>query len=151
MSSDQPPEHPAAARAGRLLAADSDMRIEELPDRIYQLRVFRHISRALLAAALQVIWASPRWRQPWGLVIVVEDGATYDSDVRKHEMPPNDRRAVGTSVVTTKQMHRMVIKSIGIGYSLVSRFVMSAHENLEEAVAFQRDAVLKAVAEGRPF
>jgi hypothetical protein len=142
---------PRIAESSRVLAENDEMRVEELTGRIYVVRVFRCVSRGVLAAALKVIWASPRWHQPWGLVVEMDDDATYDGDVRQHEMPPNDRRAVGTAVVTCKQSHRMVIKSIGLGYGIVSRFILTAHEDLEPAIAAQREAVARAQAKGRAF
>jgi hypothetical protein len=135
----------------RVLAQDAELRVQELPGRIYVLHVFKHLSRAVMAAGLRVIWSSPGWRQPWGLVVTIDEQATYDGDIRKHEMPPDDKRAVGTAVVTSRQGYRMVIKSIGIGFAMVSRFALSAHETLEEGIEAQRAAVARAEAKGRTY
>jgi hypothetical protein len=78
-------------------------------------------------------------------------GATYDGDIRTHEMPPDDKRSVGTCLVSSNQFHRIVIKSIGIAYGAVSRFHLTAHETLEEGIATQLEQVTKAEAKKRPF
>ena len=130
---------------------DAEMELVEVSGRVYVVHVLRHLTRGLLARALATIWAAPSWRQPWGLVLVMRDGVTYDGDVRKHEMPPDDRRAVGTAVVTASQLHRMVINSVGLGYRTMSRFVVSAHDTLEAAIEAQSKLVVSVEAARRRF
>ena len=129
----------------QLLLADDNIRVEELNGRVYTVLVARHITRDSLALALQTIWSSPRWRQPWGLVIDLQN-ATYDNDLRKHEMPPANLRAVGTAIVTSKQMYRIVIKSINLGLKMFSNYELSAHDHFADAVRSQRQAVERAQA-----
>jgi hypothetical protein len=109
------------------------------------------LTRSVLARALQFIWHRQSWRQPWGLVVELPEGTTYDSDVRKHEMPPDDKRAVGTAVITASPVYRMVISSVGIAYRAVSRFVVSAHVEVADGIAAQRALVEQAEAEGRRY
>jgi hypothetical protein len=141
---------PAPLERALLLEQNKDMRVEAVAGRIYVVHVLQHLTFDVMAAALKVIWASPGWRQPWGLVIAM-GGSTYDGDIRKHSVPPDHQRAVGTAIFTTNPMHRVVIKAIGIGYSMVSRFVLTSHETLASAIAKQREEVQKAELERRPF
>jgi hypothetical protein len=127
------------------------MRLVQLPGRIFVLDVSANLSRALVAEALDRIWTSPGWRQPWGLVIIMRDSATYDGDIRTIPVPPDNKRAVGTHIVTQKQVQRMVIKSIGLGLGLVSRFSLTASGTIEEAVAAQGDLVKRAEERKRPY
>lgn len=138
-------------RRGLTLLDDAEMLVEEMMGRIYVVHVHHNVSKALLARALQVVWASPRWKQPWGLVIHIEEQATYDGDVRQHEMPPNDKRAVGTAVVTRKQLHRAIIQAIGLGYRMVSSFYLSAHDTVEQGVEAQRFHVERAERAHKPY
>jgi hypothetical protein len=138
----------------KVLLEGAELRVSQLPGRIYVLDHFQHLTRAILAAAMATIWKSPGWRQPWGLVVVMGDAsydATYDGDIRKHEIPPDDKRAVGTAVVTNKQLHRAVIGAMGIAFKMVSGFYLSAHGVLGDAVAAQRELITKAEARGKPF
>jgi len=113
------------------------MRVTSLPGRIYLIDVFHNLSLASVSTALEVIWAAPGWRQPWGLVIVMHETATYDGDIRKHPVPRDDKRAVGTAIVTTKPLHRAVIKSIGLGLVMLSGFILTAEGTVEAAVTAQ--------------
>ena len=134
-----------------VLLEDAGMRLSSLSGRIYLMDVFQNLSRAVMGTALQTIWATPGWRQPWGFVIIMEDSATYDGDVRRHEMPPDDKRAVGTNIVTKKPVQRMVIKSIGLGLGLLSRFQLQASATLDEAVAAQLDLIKRAEGRNRLY
>jgi len=140
-----------ASSGGRVLLDNPEVSVSQHPQRIYVLDVYRHCSKALIAAALKAIWASPGWRQPWGFVVVMHPGTTYDGDIRSHEVPPNDKRSVGTALVSSNQLHRMVIKSIGLAYGAVSGFHLTAHATLEEGVAAQLGYVQKAEARKRPY
>jgi hypothetical protein len=130
--------------SGKLLHEDTQMRVTALPGRIYLIDVFRNLSLAGVSTALESIWGSPGWRQPWGLVIVMHDSATYDGDIRKHPVPPDDKRAVGTAIVTNKPLQRMVIKSIGLGLGLVARFVLTAEGTVDAAVKAQLELIKRA-------
>jgi hypothetical protein len=134
-----------------VLLKSADMAVARTIGRIYVVDIFKHLTKGLMADALGAIWASPGWQQPWGMVVVMHEGATYDGDVRQHQMPPDDKRAVGIAIVSSSQLHRMVIKSIGLGYSLVSRFTMSAHATVEAGVETQLAQVQRAEANKRPF
>ena len=129
---------------GLRLAENDAMFVEEVIGRVYVVHVHHHLSKQLMAEALGIIWASPRWKQPWGLVIHMEEAATYDGDVRQHEMPPNHKRAVGTAVVTRKQLHRAIIQAAGLGYRMVSSFFLSAHDTVEQGIEAQRGYVQRA-------
>jgi hypothetical protein len=135
----------------KLLLESPGMRIHQKPGRVYVMEVFENLTRLLIARSLEVIWATPEWRQPWGLVIVMHESATYDADVRQYEVPPHERRAVGTNIVTVKPLQRMVIKSIGVGLGLVSRFSLSASSTLDEAVAAQLALIKRAEEKKRPY
>jgi hypothetical protein len=54
-------------------------------------------------------------------------------------------------LVTSNPLHRVVITSMGIAYRMVSRFVVTAHETLDDAVRTERALVEQALAERRPF
>jgi hypothetical protein len=136
---------------GRVLLEDTVMRLTQLPGRIYVIDVFRNLSRDVVSKALEGVWGAPGWRQPWGLVIVMHDSATYDGEVRKLAVPPEHRRAVGTAIVTQKPVQRMVIKSIGVGLGLVSKFWLSAAATVEEAVSLQSDLIKRAEDKNRPY
>jgi hypothetical protein len=133
------------------LYEDPSMRVTALPGRIYVIDVFHNLSLGGVTTALDAIWASPGWRQPWGLVIVMHDSATYDSDIRKHAVPPDHKRAVGTAIVTTKPMQRMVIKSIGLGLGLVARFVLTAEGTVDAAVTAQLELIRRAEQQKLPY
>jgi hypothetical protein len=146
-----PPPGQAPVSGSQLLQSDGEMRVTEHAGRIFVITVHVRLTRGLLARALQIIWRRSSWRQPWGLVVELPEGTTYDSDVRKHEMPPDDRRAVGTAVITSNPVHRMVISSIGIAYRAVSRFVISAHSSLADGISAQRALVVQAEADNRRY
>ena len=135
----------------KLLFESSAARLTQLPGRVFVLDVTANLSRPLVGDALDRIWGAPGWRQPWGLVIVMRDSATYDGDIRTIPVPPNDKRAVGTNIVTQKQMQRMVIKSIGLGLSLVGGFALTASSTLEEAVTAQHELIKRAEDRKRPY
>ena len=137
-------------RGIKVLLEQPDLRVTELPGRIYVIDQVAHLNHAVVATTLAAIWASPTWRQPWGLVVVMAD-ATYGADIRHHKMPPDDRRAVGTTLVTTKQLQRAVISAMGIGYRVASGFVLTATETMEQGVAIQRTLVTKVEASGKRF
>jgi len=137
--------------SGLVVFRSSDVMVEEMPGDVYVLHVVRNLSRATLTASLEAIWGTPGWRQPWGMVVSFADDATYDGDVRSYEIPPTNKRSIGCSIVTSSQLRRMVIKSIGLGYAAVSKYVMTAHDTLDPAVATQRDAVLVARSQHRTF
>jgi hypothetical protein len=142
---------PSAVSGGAVLLQAPEMRVTQLANRIYVIDVFKHLTRALIATALKAVWGSPGWRQPWGLVVVMHPTATYDGDIRTHELPPDDKRSVGTCLVSGNQFHRIVIKSIGIAYGAVSRFHLTAHATLEEGIATQLGHVKKAEANKRRY
>jgi hypothetical protein len=135
----------------KLLFESIPARISQLTGRVYVVDVAANLSRSLVAHALDVIWGSPGWRQPWGLVIVMRDSATYDGEIRSIPVPPSEKRAVGTHIVTQKPVQRMVIKSIGLGLSLVGGFALTASSTLEEAVAAQLDLIKRAEERKRAY
>jgi hypothetical protein len=135
----------------KLLHETAAVRLSQVPGRVFIVDVAANLSRSLVADALDRIWSTPGWRQPWGLVIVMRDSATYDGDIRSIPVPPDDKRAVGTNIVTQKPMQRMVIKSIGMSLGLVSRFSLTASATLEEAVAAQLDLIRRAEDRKRTY
>jgi hypothetical protein len=135
----------------KLLLEAPGTKVHQLPGRVYVMEVFQNLTRVVIAKSLEAIWATPEWRQPWGLVIVMHESATYDADVRQYDVPPNEKRAVGTNIVTVKPVQRMVIKSIGMGLGLVSRFSLSASSTLKEAVAAQLELIKKAEEKRRLY
>jgi hypothetical protein len=138
----------------KVLLDGAELRVSELPGRVYVIDHFQHLTRAILASAMASIWKSPGWRQPWGLVVVMADAsydATFGGDIRKHEVPPDDKRAVGTAVVTNKPLHRTLVSAIGIALKMVSGFYLSAHGALGDAVTAQRELITKAEARGTRF
>jgi hypothetical protein len=54
-------------------------------------------------------------------------------------------------VVSGKPVYRTVVNSVGLGYRMVHRFMLSAHATVDEAAETQRMLVLKADASGRPY
>jgi hypothetical protein len=136
---------------GRLLLQHADLRVSELVGRVYVVDVYKHLTKDVMATALKSIWASPNWRQPWGMVLVMAEGATYNRDILQHEMPPNDKRGVGASIVSNNQLHRVVVKSAGLGYGMVSRFILTAHATLEQGIEAEREKVRIAEILKRPY
>ena len=124
--------------------------VRRVDPRIFMLTVTGNLSRAVMAQALAAIWAMPDWQQPWGLVVTMTEGSTYDSDILRHEIPSDARRAVGTTIVTTNVFHRMMVNSVGIGLRL-ARFHLTGHATEEEGIDKMAERVREALARKRSF
>ncbi|HWB80662.1 MAG TPA: hypothetical protein VG755_37120 [Nannocystaceae bacterium] len=134
-----------------LLLADDGFALRRADTRVWVLTIDGHLTRKTMATSLAMIWAQPEWKQPWGFVVTMQAGATYDGDIRRHEVPPSNRRAVGTAFVSGNLVHRMVVNSIGLGLRLASNFDLSAHELEPDAIARMVREVAKAEAAGRSY
>jgi hypothetical protein len=139
------------AEESRTLLDDPTLRVEAVPGRVYVAWISGHFSLETMATVLDAAWGDPKWKQPWGLVLHIAEGVTYDTDLRHHAMPPPNRRAVGTAIVSAKQVHRMVVSSIGIGMRLAHGFHLSAHAEVEAGIAAQRQVVRTVEATGRDY
>ena len=124
--------------------------VRRVEPRIFVLSVTGNLSRAMMAHTLAVIWALPDWQQPWGLVVTMAEGSTYDSDILRHDIPADERRAVGTTLVTTNIFHRMMVNSVGVGLRL-ARFHLTGHATEEEAIERMSERVREAQARNRKF
>lgn len=131
--------------------SDLQFDLREVESRIYELSVDTHLTRRIIDAALDDIWSRPDWGQPWGLVVRVTPRVTYDSDIRTTPVPPDDRRAVGAAIVTPKAMHRVVISTIALALRISSQFLLSAHEERDDALRQISKAVQATRQAGKPF
>ena len=127
------------------------MEIDQVEAGVYVARAPARLDSAFIDAVLERIWSAPDWGQPWGLIIDVRDAQSYDPDVRKTRVPPKDRRAVGTAVVAEKTMHRLVIRSVGLGLKTLTGFELSAHDELDGAIEHMRSAVATCREQGRDY
>ena len=66
-------------------------------------------------------------------------------------MPPTDKRAVGTSIVSKKTAHRMVVSSIGIGMRIIQGFHLTAFADEQDGIDDQRRAVQNTRDSGRSY
>lgn len=124
---------PASAQFARLELQDGGIFVAQLPG---------HVCKQTIEMMLEEVWGHPNWKQPWGLVVVVPEGATYELDVRKTGVPGDDRRAAATAVVTSSIMQRAVVQTMGMGLRLASNFYLTGHAELEEGI----DAVRERIA-----
>jgi hypothetical protein len=103
----RPAEAAPARERGRTIHAASTYRVEVVPGRVYVADIWDSFTLAVMAAVLEAAWAEPDWRQPWGLVLVLDGTASYDPDLRRHAMPPDPKRSVGTAIVSESLMHQI--------------------------------------------
>lgn len=141
---------PVAEKGVVLLEAD-DVRVRRVPGPVYVANLLDYFSLDVMARVLEAAWADPEWAQPWGLVMVVERDVGYDTDLRHHAMPPADKRAVGTAIVSNKTAHRMVVSSIGIGMRIIQGFHLTSFATEQEGIDDQREAVERTRAAGRLY
>lgn len=117
----------------------ASLKVEE--EGIFVAEMPAHVTRQTIESMLQEVWQHPGWKQPWGLVVVVEEGTTYDADVRKTGVPGDEMRAAATAVVTPSLMQRTVVKTMGMGLRLGSNFQLTGHAELSEALDAVRERV----------
>jgi len=118
---------------------------------VYVLDVLGLLGSKMMSRALAAIWGHPEWKQPWGFVILTHEGVRYEPDLRGYSMPPHDRRAVNTAVVSKQQLHRMVIGTIGISLRLAKSFPLEVFPDIHDAIEATRRHVAAARAQGRPY
>lgn len=138
---------PGRIEPASLRSTADEVAIQTVAPRLYLLEVSDHLSRAHIERALDQVWSRSDWAQPWGLIVHAHDGVTYDADIRATPVPEADHRAVGTAVVTSSSVQRMVISTIALALRVSSRFHLSAHEHREDAIAHMRRLIERAEAD----
>lgn len=127
------------------------LEVQHVGDGVYLATAPARVDAAYVDAVLNHVWSQPGWAQPWGLVIDIKAAESYDPDVRKTRVPSKDLRAVGTAIVCTKSMHKMVIRSVGLGLRTMMGFDLSAHDEIDDAVEQMKRSVAACKAEGRSY
>jgi hypothetical protein len=127
----------------------ADYRLSRHGDSVYVAHTAAHVSRQMVNEWLGIVWSDPQWKQPWAMITVLQEDSTYDLDLRDVPIPPPERRAVMTAVVSPKSLHRMVVNTMGIAMKISHRFQVISCSNLDEALQETRAALANAGRSGR--
>ena len=118
-------------------------KLEAREDGIFVAAMPEHVTKQTIEIMLEEVWSHPEYKRPWGLVVVVEKGTTYDPDLRKTGVPGDDKRAAATAVVTPSSMQRTVVQTMGMGLRLGANFHLTGHASLDEALDTVRSRMLE--------
>lgn len=108
---------------------------------VYVQEVRGHLTADLMERSLRAAWDRPDFTTPYGVVHILDDGLTYDADMRSFPDRPNIVPAVASAVVTQNRLQRMVVAAIGIASRIKRGTRVSAHDDVLEAVEAVRRLV----------
>ena len=101
---------------------------------VYVQEVGGHVTADLMERSLRTAWDRADFTTPYGVVHILDERLTYDHDMRMFPERPNIVPAVASAVVTQNRLQRMVVSAVGIASRIKRGTLVSAHDDVLDAV-----------------